>query len=149
MGAAAQDDKGRQVVQFVGAPPGGQRGDVVFADEIKKLGLRPEPLAQGQEGVDGVGRARAVKLQVIHIKTGLVFNGRADHLRTQVGRSRLEGGLVRRDGVGNEIEPVKPQFFHSFAGQDQVTVVNGVEGAAVKSELHGAWGNLRHPARGR
>ena len=127
------------MVEFIRTPPGGERGDVVFADEIKELGLRPEPLAQSQEGVNGVGSAGALQFHLLNVKAGFVFNGRADHLRPQIGRSRLEGGLVGGDGVRDEIEPVEPKLFHGLPGQDQVAVVNGVEGASVKSELHGAW----------
>jgi len=108
--------------------------DIVFAEQENEFSIWLA-LFQHFDGVDGIGGRGAVEFQFVETKAWLSLNRSADHLRAKVGGRRLLSRLVRRTCDRNEKEAVELQLFQRVAGQDQVPIMNGIEGAAEDADL--------------
>lgn len=120
--------------KFSEAVPRRKLSDVVFADQENEIGIRLA-LLQCFDGVDGVGRCGAREFQLIETKSRLALDGGTDHFGAQVSGSRLLSRLVRRKRGRDEEEAVEFQLLQGVAGQDQVPIMNGIEGAAEDADL--------------
>ena len=116
------------------AVPRRQLGDVIFAEQENEFGIGLA-LFQHFDGVDGVGGRGTGEFQFVETKARLALDRGADHLHAQISGRRLLSGLVRRTRGRNEKEAVELQLFQRVAGQDQVPIMNGIEGAAKDADL--------------
>ena len=107
-------------------PAGGKR---ILADHEDRL-LRRQPLREATEGVDGVGRPRALDLQQIESEAGVVRDRAPDPLAAELGRGDDLAGvfLVGWLGAGNEDHALEAEDLGYLLGGPQVAEVNGIEG---------------------
>ena len=122
--------------------PSMQFHEAVAAHEPPKLG-GGELLAEDLDGVEGVSRAVADDVAVAGGEAGVVGDGEFGHDEAVLGTG---AGRVFVVGVacGQEDDGVESDFVGEGAGDVEVAVVDGVEGAAEKSDVfHGCpwvWG---------
>lgn len=131
----AEDHEVYQLAQFLHPVPGVQGRDIVLADEVEQFGVRRQLDAQFQDGVDGEGRAGAVQFAVVERETFFARERRGEHGQTLgAGRARRAAQLVRRHGGRDENQMVQGKGLDRVAPEDQVSVVDRVEGAAVEAD---------------
>src|SRR5688572_12809331 len=113
-------------------PPSEEVRQGVLAHDEEELGAGIQPLEDFQR-VDRVGGARAVDLDRAYLQALLVLRGEPRHGQA-VGRRSLGGRLVGRHGGGDEEHPVEAVGPADGPGHGDVPAVNGIEGAAERSE---------------
>ena len=114
--------------------PAGQARDIIFADQNEKL-RGWLAFAEGCHGVDRVGRRWPLQLHPIESKKRLAFNRSAQHFQTNVSCCRLPIQLVRGEGGRDENQCLELQLLGGIAREEQVSVMNRIEGAAEDTNL--------------
>ena len=116
-----------------------QLGEGVSADDEDEIGLGMEG-AELTDGVHGVGQARTVKLYVEGLEAGFVLDGQLQHGEAVGVAGQIGGGLVGRDGAGDEPDRAEIEKPQSFTGDGEVAFMHGVEGAPEQSDGAGGGG---------
>src|SRR5262249_52531909 len=101
----------------------------IGAQDEKQLERRLA-LLQGAERVDAVAWARAVFFNLINAKSRLSGNGQGEHLHAPLERGHRAMLLVRRPGRGDEQDFIKGCLITALLGQDQMSQMYRIEGAA-------------------
>lgn len=131
--ATAEDDELNQRTEVIDAPPGVELRHVVVADEIMQLGFG---IARAHllHRIDREARPLAMDFLIIHKEARLVLDCCAEHFVTQRRGYRPSVQLVWGKRCGDENHTIEVQEFHRIAGEDQMPVMDRIEGAAVESE---------------
>ena len=116
----------RELVETV---PRGKPRDVVLADEKEKLGGWVAK-AQYFGGVHGIGRRGALEFQIIALKARFSFDRSAQHFQTNIRRRSAKIDLMWGPRGRNEDQLVKTKCFDCFASEDQMPVMDRIEGSA-------------------
>ena len=132
--AASEDDELHHFGEFTKAVPRREAADIVFSDEIEQLHVRLA-LAERLDCIDGIGRRRTPEFHRIKGKTRLTFDRSAQHFQTDIGRRQLLSQFVGRSSSRNKDNGFKVERFEGFARQDQVTVMDRIEGATENADL--------------
>lgn len=123
-----------KLLQFLDVLPGVELVHIVVADEVIELGLGVAGLVVTHR-IDGEGWACTVKLGVVQLKSLFPFQGRMEELLPVLRRGRRLVELVRRDLGQDENDLIQMEEFPCVASQDQVAVMNGIEGSSVETEF--------------
>jgi len=132
--AASEDDELHHFGEFGKAVPRREAADVVFSDEIEQLQVRLA-LAERLDCVDGIGWRRTPEFDLIESKTRLAPDRSAQHFQTDIGRRQLLIHFVGRSGSRNKDNGFKVERFECFTRQNQVTVMDRIEGATEDADL--------------
>ena len=89
---------------------------------------------QRVDGIDGVGGRVAEEFAIVDLKLGFAFDGAAQHLQACF-RGRYGGVFVRRNARWHKNDSFEREFFQSKARQNQVGIMNRIEGAAINADL--------------
>jgi hypothetical protein len=143
--APSEDDELHYFGEFSKAVPRRQAADVIFSDEIEQLhvGLA---LAECLDCVDGIRGRRTAEFHRIEDKTRFVSDRTTQHFQTDIGCRQLLIQFVGRSGSRNKDHGFKIKRFEGFARQNQVTVVDRIEGTTEDADLFQAkhlFGNAR------
>ena len=114
--------------------PARQVRQVVFADEkeeFRVFSLR----AQLFHGLDGIGWRRAIEFQPRGRKALFVRDRRVEHLPAHCCAGRRVAGLMRRLRGQNKDHFRETEGLERFAREDQMSVVDRIETAAVDADL--------------
>jgi hypothetical protein len=119
-----------------------EAGKVVVTDEVEELPGRVA-VKECFSCVDGVGRGRTMEIHRIAFETGLGLKCRAQHFKTNLRDRESLMQFVGRSGGRNKKHLVKKQRFPRFTRQNQMTVMNRIEGAAEDADFaHGNVGDV-------
>ena len=132
--AAIEHDELHHFGEFSKTVPRREAADVVFSDEIEQLRVRLA-LAERLDCVDGIGRRRTLEFHRIESKTRLAFDRSAQHFQTDIGCRELLIQFVGRSGGRNKDNCFEIERFEGFARQNQVTVMDRIEGATEDADL--------------
>ena len=132
--ATSEDDELHHFGEFSEAVPRREAADVVFSDEIEQLRVRLA-LAERLDCVDGIGWRRTPEFHRIESKTRLAFDRSAQHFQTDIGRRQLLIQFVGRSGSRNKDNCFKVERFERCARQNQMTVMDRIEGATEDADL--------------
>lgn len=137
MSGAIEDADAGQALDFGGIFPRVELRGLVGTDEQSERSVRV-PGAQLAQGVDRVARRRAMKFQIIDGKIFFARDGETEHGKAVGGgggsRRCFERRVIRRQ----QEQAVETEFFERGAGEDEVSVMHGIEAAAEDAESHGA-----------
>jgi hypothetical protein len=132
--AAIKDDELHHFGEFSKTVPCREAADVVLSDEIEQLSVRLA-LAERLDCVDGIGRRRTLEFHRIESKTRLAFDRSAQHFQTDIGCRELLIQLVGRSGGLNKDNFFEIERFECVARQNQVSVMDRIEGATEDADL--------------
>lgn len=132
--AAIEDDELHHFREFSKTVPRREAAHVVCSDEIEQLHVRLA-LAECLDCVDGIGRRRTLEFHRIESKTRLAFDRRAQHFQANIGRRELLIQSMRRSAGRNKNHRVETQRFARFTRQNQMTVMDRIEGATEDADL--------------
>jgi len=132
--AASEDDELHHLGKFSKAVPGREAADVVFSYEIEELCVRLA-LTERLDRIDGIGWGRTPEFHRIEDKIRLASDCSAQHFQTDIGCRQLLLQFVGRSGSRNKDNGFKLERFECFARQNQVTVVDRIEGATEDASL--------------
>src|SRR6516164_9784917 len=85
--------------------------------------------------VDCVRRRRSQQLAVIHFKLRLAFDRRSQHCYSYFAVRDRSGLLERGNRCRDEDDFVKTESLNRLAGENQMRVMDWVEGAAINRDL--------------
>ena len=91
---------------------------------------------QFAERVHGITGASAFFFQLIDAKGGVAGNGQAEHLDALLETAERLFEFVGRPKGRDEPDLVERALFPALLGQDQMALVNGIEGAAEDAHTH-------------
>ena len=120
--------------KIVETAPGGKLRDIVFADQANELRVWLAT-AERFDCLDGVRRRRPLELQSIETKSRLALNCRPQHFHASIGPSWRPSQLVRRESSGDENQVVELQLLDRVPREDQMPMVDGIEGPAEDADL--------------
>jgi hypothetical protein len=132
--AATEDDELDHFGEFSKAVPRCETADVVFSDEVEQLHVWLA-LAERLDCVDGIGRRRTPEFHRIEFKTRLGFDRSAQHFQTDIGCRELLIQFVGRSCGRNKDDCFEIERFDCFTRQNQMTVMDRIEGATEDADL--------------
>jgi len=135
-GTRDEDETG-ELDQLGGAVPPGEIEGLVGAEDEEELGVGSETLTECGEGVESVGGARAIELEVFDFGAREGPDGELGHAQAVLGRGDGQVGTLVGRGLGrDEEEEVEGELIAGGGGDGQVGVVDGVEGSAQDADTH-------------
>lgn len=108
---------------------------IVVTDEIVEFrtGIA---FVKNAHGIDRERGTLALDFARIHLEAWFLCDCGGQHLTPRFRRSGGTVELVRRNARRKEDHLVQSQALHGIAGQDEVSIVNGIEAAAVEANLY-------------
>ena len=89
-------------------------------------------------GIDGVGGAGAFELAAAEPEAGLAFKASRSMARRWASADRGLPCLKRGLGAGHEEHGIEPRLLQGVVREDEMAVMDGIEGAAENAEPQGA-----------
>jgi hypothetical protein len=145
--AALENDEADELLQVFDPTPGMKLPDVVLTDEVKELGVGM--IATNQlNGVDGKTWSSAFDFRVVDRKRVFIRKRSVSQLKAnlRIGWDGLE--FVRGKESGDKNDVIERELIGGLASEDQMPVMNGIEGSAVKTETHDRTGQILRVIRG-
>ncbi len=142
MAGAGEGNEADERKQFQGLVPGVELGEGVGTDDEDEFDAGMKGL-QVADGIEGVGCSGALEFNGEGFEAGFAGDGEMQHGQAVFVGGETGGGLVGRNGAGDEPDGVEIEETQGFAGDGEVSLVHGVEGAAEQSDGAGRIGQGR------
>lgn len=121
-------------IEILEAMPGPEPGQLICSQEQNEFS--PGILGgDALDRVDGIRWGRAFELALVQDKPGFICKRGLQHLEAPRDACGSVVRFMRRDRRRNENDSIKPKALQRLAGKDEMAVVHGIEGAAVKTDF--------------